>query len=599
MSRWQRKLSERDEGFSLVELVVAMFILGIVLIALIGVQISAMITISDSSRTQQATAYANEAMETLRAMPWDTLNKGNVPNFNTAGGNTDPYFTGGSNSGTVTVDGETYTVRFASTNTQNLGVPRPPLFDSSGSNHVVMSDPAKPDFKVDVRAYIVNSLDGSAGSVGLLVIASWKDAKHGTTREIALRSSAYPGSSGCGDLATQPYLVSCQDRFMFSSASGYVSTSLSATPPNSTDLAPVIEGSTLQEISVRAAYVTARGESVQVSQTGGKVSRGGVTERDMPLSGNTVGPSTERGYTEIATLASDNFAVSGGPPADQIETIGSASSTATSILSGLWKAEARSDDGRSGSSRSSTTQACLGSQLVAGSPCAYTTLAGSAELKASLSFDTQTMFPMLRSGSATSTAGGGRFVATKPGTMFGCQTLGSSGCASAAATYAEGSIKFGAFASGAWVESPTYLVEIANYSDSVLAQRGSMQASTAPTMTRSGTVRFWNGSSYATVALNETSTGVLAQSGTVTWSPGAGITVTASAAVSATPVSVQTLGEVPVVTCSTDACATSATAGSVTVNLRYQVVTPTGAWDIYQSSVITGSAASASFEKRS
>jgi hypothetical protein len=260
---------------------------------------------------------------------------------------------------------------------------------------------------------------------------------------------------------------------------------------------------------------------------------------------------------------------------------------------------ANADDGRTGSSRSSTTQACNGTQLFAGAPCTYTSLAGSAGLQTALSYAGQTMYPMLRTGSATSTAGAGRFVLTTPGASYGCQTLASSGCASALSSYAEGSIRFGAFSTGSWIEGPTYLVEIANYSDSALAQRGVLEMATAPTMTRSASVRFWNGSSYATVALTPTSSGIIAQSGTVTWSPGAGITVTASAAVSSTPVSSQILGENPVVNCKSDACAVRATAGSVTVNLHYQVVTPTASWNISQSTVIAGSAASASFESRS
>ena len=600
MSRWRIKLSERDEGFTLVELVVAMFILAIVLVSLMAVQLSAMITITDATRRQQATAYANEAMETLRAMPWDTLNKGNVPGFHTAGGNSDPYFTGNNAAGTVSVDGATYTVRFATTNTQNLAVPRTPLFDSSGSNRMVLSDPEKPDVTFNVRGYIVDSLDGSAGSVGLLVIVSWVDAKGGDRKEIALRSSAYPGSSGCGDLAVQPYLVSCQDRFTFGGASGYVTTSLTATEPDSSNVASLVDGESLKELSVRSAYVTSNGESVQVSSVEGKVSRGGVTRVALPVAPSSTAVSVTNGYSEIATAASDNFSVSGGPTPDQLVTVGAGPSSSTSVSSGNVAIGGRGDDGRTGSSRSSTTQACNGTQLFAGSPCTYTSLTGTAQVSATQSSSGQTMYSVLRSGTTDSTSGGGRFIATPPGAMFGCQTLGSSGCTSARSTYEENQLRFGTFTSGSWVGGAQYLVQISTYKDSVLTQRGALQQSTAATITRTAGIRVWNGTAYsANIPLTATSSGAIAQSGTVTWNPGGGVTVTASASVSATPVSAQVLGENPVVDCSTDACATTATAGSVTVNLRYQVVTPTASWDIYQSSILTGSAASASYERRS
>src|SRR5665648_1192881 len=67
-----------DEGFTLVELIVAMFVIAIILTSLAMVQTRAMVTIAQAKERQQATALANQTLEQLRALPWDTLKKGPV-----------------------------------------------------------------------------------------------------------------------------------------------------------------------------------------------------------------------------------------------------------------------------------------------------------------------------------------------------------------------------------------------------------------------------------------------------------------------------------------------------------------------------------------
>ncbi|WP_228372948.1 type IV pilus modification PilV family protein [Demequina subtropica] len=586
-------LDSRDEGFTLVELVVAMFIIAIVLVSLIGVQLSSMVTISNATKRQQATAYANQAMETLRAMPWDTLNKGNVPGFQSVSGNLDPYYSGSNSAGTVTVDGETYTVRLATSNTQNLASPRPPLFDATGKNVVISTDPAIPGFTFTTRAYIVDSLAGTQASVGLLVIVSWQDQKTGERDDLALRSSAFPGSEGCGKLEELPYLVSCQDRFTFAASSGSVTTSLSSTETDSTMQIELLEGSGLRELAVTSGLVSASGESVQVTSTEGKARRGGVVSTQLPATAADPGTTTETGFSETATEASNNFALANGAPVDDQSLVSAAGSSQQSLSVGSWVLKAKGDDVRSGTSRSSTTQSCFASGLYAGSPCSYTDLSGAGDLEMSVSVASNTMYPVVRRGTAASTAGGGRFTTSVPGTAFGCQTLSSSGCTSASGTFKETQLGIG-YLAGGWGGGSDYLVEV-SYQDSVLGQRGASQMAVAPTVTRSATVKLSSGSP---ISIGASSSGVIATGAPVTWSPTGGVVVTATAAVSATPASTTQVGEDPVVDCSTDVCAVTANAGSITVSVKYQVVTSTGSWDMYQNTVIAGSSVSASYERR-
>ena len=593
-----RAVNKRDEGFTLVELVVAMFVIAVVLLLLAGVQISAMQTIVNATKREQATAYANQAMEIMRSMPWNTLSKGNVPGFHTAGGNSDPYFTGNNTGGTVTIDGETYTVRLAHSNPQDLSDPRPPLFDSTGSNLSVQTDPTKPGVEFEVRSYVVDSVNGSAASVGLLVIVSWTNAKTGETDDLALRSSAYDGSAGCGDRDEMPYLVACQDRFTFSSTSGYVGTSLTASTEGSSDFTPLIPGSTVQEVSIRSALLNASGDSVQVTSVTGEARRGGTTVKFAPsVPGGSMTSLTE-GNASVFSRGSNNFAADTGIAADHQATVSVGAATTQYVGSGSLWLGVRSDDSRTGSTRANTTQACLGTQLFAGEPCTYTELSGAGNMYASLGINSTTMHPLWRSSGATSTAGGGRFLASKPGAQYGCQTLDASGCAAARATYQETSLRIGHFTSGAWDQGISTLIEIADYTDNVRTERGSVQMSTAPSFNRTATVRYWNGSAWATVFVNAGSSGTLASTGEVTWAPGGSVNVTASGSVSATPVSSQVLGEDPVVNCKDDSCVIYANAGSITVSVRYVITSPWGNWELNQQTVIAGSAATTSFDRR-
>ncbi len=575
-----------------------MFVIAIVLMLLIGVQVSASQTIVNAAKRAQATAYANEAMEVMRALPWDTLSRGNVPGFQAAGGTTDPYYAGNNTAGNVTIDGATYTVRLAITNPQDLSTPRPPLFDASGSNLQVLSDPARPGIVYNVRSYIVNSLASTASSVGLLVIVSWENVKTGQMDDLALRSSAYPGSDGCGDTAEMPYLTACQDRMTFASTSGYLTTSLNANVDGSPTLTPLLEGTDVQDLSMRSSYVTATGDSVQVSTVSGEARRGGVTVKHIPVVPTAPSVLNTSGYQSFRSEATNNFAVATGVPANSTVALGATSSTATSDGGGgLWVG-ARSDDTNSGSSRSNVSTACDGVQLLAGEPCSFTTLSGSGGLYTSLSLNSNTLYAAYRASSTTATAGGGRFASTSPGANYGCSPLVTSGCTSARATYNETLLRFGYLSSGAWNEGPTSLVEIADYSDSVLVQRGANQMSTAATMSRTATIRYWNGSSMVTSSVNASSTGDVATTAPVTWSAGGGLSVTAQATVSATPVSSQVLGEDPVVDCTSDTCAATATAGSLTVSIRYTITSATSTWNVNQATVLSSSSATASYDRR-
>src|SRR5438132_5411257 len=63
-----------DEGFSLLELLVAIFLFGVVLTALTGVFMAAARSIGDQRLRTAATRVAVDHVESLRGMPFDQVN---------------------------------------------------------------------------------------------------------------------------------------------------------------------------------------------------------------------------------------------------------------------------------------------------------------------------------------------------------------------------------------------------------------------------------------------------------------------------------------------------------------------------------------------
>jgi prepilin-type N-terminal cleavage/methylation domain-containing protein len=586
---------ERDSGFSLVELVVAMIVIATVIVMLLVVQTSAVVTIVNASRIQQATAFGNQAMEAMRSVPWNTLKTGNSTNFAAASGG-DPFLTGTS---TIIVDGATYTVVRG---TQTLTNPKPPLFSSTGSNLVTLQDPSIPGVSFEIRAYVVNALGGTVGAVGLLVIVRWTSLESGTSHNMVLRSTAYAPSTGCGSLDTQPYLGSCQDRYNSVSASGFATTSIASSDGSTGAALPLVNGSDARTLTMRTAFATGTDDSIQATNVTGTVLFGGVSISDAD------GGAAASGFSTAVTAASDDNATLSGYPDDSYLASISATGDNTLVSSGSssFYFSAQSDYGRTGSSRSSVNTACLSGALQAGQPCFYTALSGGsqASTRSYVAWGyqgafTDVMYPFWREGGATNSyAGGGRFAAAKPtSTNYGCQTLTGSGCVSARAEYVQGLTLLGYIptTSGKWSSNKQSVVEIGAYTDSVLVQRGASQKATPPTFAKSGSVNFWNGSSFATSNFTTATNGTIANTSPVTWTSTDGaVTITATAVIAiskpfGTPYN-------PSPTCTADVCSIDAGTGSLTVTIEYVVSSPSGTHTFTQDTTITGSSATASFK---
>jgi|GEM_PF-393098 len=612
MAYRRRKLSEREDGFTLVELVVAMFVLAIVILAILTVQARALVTNADSQIRQGATAYANEAMEELRAMPWNILRKGLASNFKTAAGG--DSFVAGS---VLTVNGVNYALRVAPSGAgdQVLASPWKPLFDTTGSNKQVRTDPSGNGATYTVRAYTVSDPAGNTDAVGLVTVVTWQKRTNGEFENTVLTSTAYAPSGGCGDLNNAPFLASCQAQLYAMSSGGNVVITVGASAttvsggavvPTSTQ-APLLPNASAYSLQMATAQSGARVANQQVSNVDAYATAGGVVLDDLDPNTQPEALGWLKGL-DSATLRASNDLVAGAPPANPADISPASAVTTTSLSSGSglsMQLAARADDTRSGVADASTTTACAtgitAATIPAGSPCSHTVFGNSTATTgyAILTIDgTDLQLGRVLHGAGNASADhawSGRFSTTAGTANTGCTTVSGAGCVSAGANRTAGEINIGSV-TGGWTggKAANGIVRITGYTDSVMAQRGVNQKNTAASLTRTGTVSYWNGSTYANVALGAgTSAGYT--TGTVEWES-ANIKVTATGRVTITPS--QQASVYTDATCKNTACEVNASNGNITVAIQYLITPKSGAVDPFVISVTTqinGSSAAATF----
>ncbi len=619
----RNKLSQRDAGFTLVELVVAMLVIAIVMVAIITVQARALTTNADSQARQAATAYANQAMEQLRSMPWKFLSKGLASNYLTAsGGDLDV-----SPGDILNVNGATYPLKVANASNDQAYATDPwiPLFDATGSNKQTPTSVSGNGDVVTIRAY--TTVDShSAETVGLVVVATWGKRTDGSTEKTVLVSAAYAPASNCGDVnaANSPFLASCQALFDASSSSASVVTSISSRDIGDTTNLPLLPGLDKYSLQVSTAAAWARAASQQVSTVEGSVAYGGTTYDDNDSATQPKTYGWFDGFEVYSLRASDDITLvpdQTNPPT-LLNLMASNSSTPNfETPSGgiTYKLTARADDTRISSVQATSTNVCsTGLVSIPGqNPCAQASVGGGAAggtANADFTVDGQIFHLFEVSGSGRNDhAWAARFSgAGAAGSLeSGCPTVTGSGCVSAGAHRTVGDVSIGRFG-GTWtndvdptdpvatvVNVASYgVVTITNYSDHIMTQRGVGPQSTATARTgRSGTLGYWNGSDYTTENL-VTTPSLSATVAPVKYVDANGWTVAATGTVTVYSASESPSGLADT-TCKSEPCSIDASTGKIVVSMSY-TVTPTDPALAYVINVVTtvvGSQSATSFSE--
>ncbi len=616
------KLSQRDAGFTLVELIVAMLVIAIVLVAIITIQARALTTNAVSQARQEATALGNEAMEELRATPWNYLQKGLYSGFEAAAaaatGAVDPFGSGS----TRDFNGSPFTLRVspAGVNDQNVADPWVPLFDENGSNARVLTSPSGNGNTFVVRAYVTEEPTGVAGAVGLVVAVSWTKKTDGTTAHTVITSTAYsPAEGGCGDPSTSPFLASCQAVFDATATSSGLVMSATATSEGGAPPAPLNSGAQGYSLQMVTASTSARATSLQVSKVEGYASYGGVTWDDNLDATTPSDLGRTVGYTSYSLTADDDVTSSVyGPNASQTYNFGGADSTILATSgSGIT---ARSDDTRGSFIETATTSSCetgIGT-LGAGTACAHARVdpngqdTGFADVSIFSSDLRLTRVEHTSGSTSTDHAWAGRF-STTTGTAAGvCTTVTGSGCIASGAQQRLGTVTIGKALSGNWdAGAGNGLVVISGYSDSAKVERGVDQTGTNAWVNRGALISYWTESGYVSAPLVTADTTALIQLGDpddpvdpvdpvipmAVWTLGDG-TVTAFGEIVVTGSKITQDGSAP---CKdADVCTGTAENGSITVTISYTMVPADitkAPWVLTVKTTINGSSASASFKE--
>jgi prepilin-type N-terminal cleavage/methylation domain-containing protein len=628
----RRRARVGDAGFTLVELIVAMVILGVVLVSLIGVQISAAVTIASARDRQAATALANQSMEQMRAMPYNALAKGLVTNFVAlAGGDTRVTGTNLKLQDTPSSPVTTYPL-LVGKGSQNLAQPLPPLFTSTGSNKQVVTDVTGTANTYTIRGYVTD-LGGSVppATVGLIVTVDWTD-RAGKPRHTFLISAAYRGG-GCGNLDTQPFLGACQALFDSSSSSGTITTQVSAgsvadeTSPTYTGfpLPGPSSSNPFYSLAVGTAGVSAVASSQQVTIVRAIDQYGGTTVDDNDPATDPMTVGWGYGFDNDVLGASDDPSLSELPanPTDLANAPGTTATDTRSVgnSSDSVSFQAQSDYRRSSTADASATASCL-SGIPVKQPCAYAKINNFPQMEGGSGYilmyvKNQTIRLSRRiedltgNGSNSEEAWAARYQ-TSPSTLAsrGCTTLTAEGCVAAGANRTMATLAIGtAIASGSGTTSswngqaPEGLVLVqgvtatcpAGLTESVLVQRGASQKSATETVARCGSIRYWNGSSYTTSPNLTATVGgptLVYTTTPVTLTIGS-FSITATAVVTVSPPARTTTGPA---NCDTDACTITADAGVISIDATYTVTGFGTPFVVSSGTLVNPPAATASYK---
>lgn len=612
-----------DGGFSLIELIVAMVVIGVVLLLLVGVQISAAVSVTEARKLQQATAFANEAVEQMHSIPWNTINKGMYSGFLAAAGGDD------------LVDGDYLDIPGNTPVLLKVAPEGPtdqdpdnlarPLVNEGGSNKQVVEDPSLTGVEFTVKAYVTEPSGADTdGIVGIVVVVEWQ-GRRGISRT-TVWSEAYRGSaSGCSqNLDTQPFLAACQSYFDASSSSGSILVGISATDGIADPVPVVFPTGSVYSQSMRTASASASLRSQQVTYVDALAEYGGNFWDDNDPVTDPSYSGVEGAFTVFTAEATDDATnpsvsddVSIGPFVQDSSQWDTETSVSDSPVTRTFRL--RSDYYRSATLKASTTTSCTPG-VPAGEPCAWAHINNDNTSMQSgsgyfwLDFPDGVTIRMSRrlaevTGSTTVGNTDEAWVARlayAPGSAeIGCTTIAGAGCVAAGATRTNADLSIGTIHSASWNEGATqgmvYIEEEPGYgtyyNDSVKVERGAEagQMTKLPTMTRNGRVNYWTGAGYTHLDVREDTSAVV-NTTPITWE-NADYFVTAFTQVQVLP-SVYSASANADGKCEAEACTVTASVGSISMVSTYTLESKatTDTYYLIVTTLVTGPSASASYK---
>lgn len=183
-----------DQGFTMVEILIAMMIVVLVMVGMLSVLVSSLSTIAQARQRQTATALATQAIERLRALPYDAvvLPDGSTP---------DPTLQH------VQISGPNYLFNAHDVLTDVSNQPEPLIINAwSGRDGTQTVD----EVTYRVQTYVTRApIAGTQQTYYITVVVSWTSPARPDGQTMAQRSVAY-SPPGCLSTSNSPFAAPCQ-----------------------------------------------------------------------------------------------------------------------------------------------------------------------------------------------------------------------------------------------------------------------------------------------------------------------------------------------------------------------------------------------------
>ncbi len=482
-----------DDGFTLLELVVAVIIVFTVMAAMIGLFVGSLRTVTQAKQRQTAAALATQTLERLRALPYDVIKVG--VNNGTAAYTADPNI----------ADGATATPRLFRGTIDELLLANASQVTAPLSNHRVVTT-------VEGIAYTVGVYVTQAATpqpaYNLTAMVTYSTNASKGTKTVIQRSTAY-SPSGCLSTATHPFAGPCQASF--SALAGITAGSIVVSNP--ADPSALITGLGGTAIGLELPEVSA---STGIEQTT-TITAGVKTTAATATNGATT--TTSGGQTAATAADSDPSTPAAG--ASDSKTAPAQTSTAqtlTGLIGTLTATPTTTDPGNAASQVSAGATGCVasdaaGTVIASGQPCASGMVRGlgtTAAVNVDLTdFGAGGAVPNLPPFSAVSVgqagvvsrAMAGRFTAANAQT---CTLVSPPNCAHAGVTRTLGTVTVGSLPprNGGDTGPAAYTNSFSLTGLKETARAESGTGARPPVMTRdAGTLSYWNGATYTSVVL--------------------------------------------------------------------------------------------------
>ncbi|CAN5115553.1 hypothetical protein BH11ACT1_BH11ACT1_13690 [soil metagenome] len=476
-----------DNGFTLIEIILAMFLTVVAMTALLGVLVSSLKTVAQARQRQTATALATQSLERLRALPYDSVTG--------SAGATYPKTAGLQY---VTTSGTTDT--FAPT-TVLTGVSETLVVNQySGKRASTTVD----GVVYTVQTYVTKPAATPAlqQAYNLTALVSWTSSVYPTTRTTAERSTEY-SPAGCLSTAQSPFAAPCQA--YFTAQAGLSASGFSVTNADDSKLdIPGIAGS-LVELNMPVLSA-----NLQIEQTASGSAVGAT-------SGARIIPGASAGVGGVSASVSVDSDPSSTPSQQQVASATQSSSTVSITgASGTLSATPTSGDTASSAAAIQADSATCkdgnqaGTALATGPtgllrPCAAAaakqsatagTISYASPSGATVSVLTLAAAPQTARAVAANLATGNPAVA-----CFAGAGAVSPGCAHSKAYRTLGDLVVGSPATGAGpLDVNKGLFKVTNLVESATSERGT--GAGTPVYSRAGTLTVWNGTGYTDINLS-------------------------------------------------------------------------------------------------